>query len=176
MHTVFMFCLFPEPSLAFSHSPGCMFLTDIPDSSSSSQTPSPSDSVNPSITDPSPELIPLCFLVSHNPLLYSLASQRAVAKIRHLETIIGEDPGKHVQSDVKCCLSFTSLNFYFSSETLSCYLCFFHCSKANGVALGLAVLFSPQHWIRLKYPKNCCNNNVCTTTMCILVYVYVIIK
>ncbi|XP_041809898.1 D-glutamate cyclase, mitochondrial [Chelmon rostratus] len=83
-----------KPSLAFSHSPGCMFLTDIPDSSSSSQTPSPSDSVNPSITDPSPELIPLCFLVSHNPLLYSLASQRAVAKIRHLETIIGEDPGE----------------------------------------------------------------------------------
>ncbi|XP_076604540.1 D-glutamate cyclase, mitochondrial isoform X2 [Chaetodon auriga] len=79
-----------KPTLAFSHSPGCMFLTDVPDSSSSSPIPPPSDR---SIMDPSLELIPLCFLVSHNPLLYSLASQRAVAKIRHLERIIGEDPG-----------------------------------------------------------------------------------
>ncbi|XP_070835182.1 D-glutamate cyclase, mitochondrial isoform X2 [Chaetodon trifascialis] len=79
-----------KPTLAFSHSPGCMFLTDIPDSSSSSPIPLPSDR---SIMDPSMELIPLCFLVSHDPLLYSLASQRAVAKIRHLERIIGEDPG-----------------------------------------------------------------------------------
>uniref|UniRef100_A0A3P8S8T9 D-glutamate cyclase n=1 Tax=Amphiprion percula TaxID=161767 RepID=A0A3P8S8T9_AMPPE len=30
----------------------------------------------------------------HNPLLYSLASQAAVAKIRQLETVIGEDPGE----------------------------------------------------------------------------------
>ncbi|XP_076604538.1 D-glutamate cyclase, mitochondrial isoform X1 [Chaetodon auriga] len=80
-----------KPTLAFSHSPGCMFLTDVPDSSSSSPIPPPSDR---SIMDPSLELIPLCFLVSHNPLLYSLASQRAVAKIRHLERIIGEDPGE----------------------------------------------------------------------------------
>uniref|UniRef100_A0A8D0A1I9 D-glutamate cyclase n=1 Tax=Sander lucioperca TaxID=283035 RepID=A0A8D0A1I9_SANLU len=59
-----------KPSLAFSHG-----------------VDSPS-------TDHNLELIPLCFLVSHNPLLYSLASQRAVAKIRQLETIIGEDPGQ----------------------------------------------------------------------------------
>ncbi|XP_037652387.1 D-glutamate cyclase, mitochondrial isoform X2 [Sebastes umbrosus] len=83
-----------KPSLAFSHSPGCMFLTDIPDSSSSSSIPPPSESGHSPSTDPSLELIPLCFLVSHNPLLYSLASQRAVAKIRQLETIIGEDPGQ----------------------------------------------------------------------------------
>lgn len=83
-----------KPSLAFSHSPGCMFLTDIPDSSTSSPTPPPSGGVDPAATDSSPDLIPLCFLVSHNPLLYSLASQRAVAKIRQLETIIGEDPGE----------------------------------------------------------------------------------
>ncbi|XP_068573852.1 D-glutamate cyclase, mitochondrial isoform X2 [Cebidichthys violaceus] len=79
-----------KPSLAFSHSPGCMFLTDIPDSSPSSPTPPPSEGS----TDHNRELIPFCFLVSHNPLLYSLASQRAVAKIRQLETIIGEDPGQ----------------------------------------------------------------------------------
>ncbi|TNN62003.1 UPF0317 protein, mitochondrial [Liparis tanakae] len=84
-----------KPSLAFSHSPGCMFLTDIPDSCSSSPTPPPSESpVGSPSMDHSLELIPFCFLVSHNPLLYSLASQRAVAKIRKLATIIGEDPGQ----------------------------------------------------------------------------------
>ncbi|KAM7404099.1 hypothetical protein PAMA_004498 [Pampus argenteus] len=74
-----------KPSLAFSHSPGCMFLTDLPDSASSS--PITSVELNPDLT-------PLCFLVSHNPLFYSLASKKAVAKIRQLETIIGEDPGE----------------------------------------------------------------------------------
>ncbi|KAF7649258.1 hypothetical protein LDENG_00144280 [Lucifuga dentata] len=80
-----------KPPLAFSHSPGSMFLTDIPDSSPSLMTP-PSDNVAPPTTSPDPDLTPLCFLVSHKPLLYSLASQRAVDKIRLLETIIGEDP------------------------------------------------------------------------------------
>ncbi|XP_054469741.1 D-glutamate cyclase, mitochondrial isoform X2 [Anoplopoma fimbria] len=84
-----------KPSLAFSHSPGCMFLTDIPDSPSSSPTPPPSEgSVGSPSTDHNLDLIPFCFLVSHNPLLYSLASQGAVAKIRQLQTIIGEDPGQ----------------------------------------------------------------------------------
>ncbi|XP_042245235.1 D-glutamate cyclase, mitochondrial [Thunnus maccoyii] len=83
-----------KPSLAFSHSPGCMFLTDLPDSSTSSPITPPPDSVDPLATKLCPELTPLCFLVSHNPLLYSLASQKAVAKIRQLETIIGEDPGQ----------------------------------------------------------------------------------
>ncbi|XP_041827373.1 D-glutamate cyclase, mitochondrial isoform X2 [Melanotaenia boesemani] len=69
-------------SVAFSHSPGCMFLTDIPDSASSITAP------------PQPELTPLCFPVSHNPLLYSLVSKAAVAKIRDLEMIIGDDPGQ----------------------------------------------------------------------------------
>ncbi|XP_032356022.1 D-glutamate cyclase, mitochondrial isoform X2 [Etheostoma spectabile] len=84
----------PEPSLAFSHAPGCMFLTDIPDCSPSSLITPPSEGVDSPSTDHNLELIPLCFLVSHNPLLYSLASQRAVAKIRQLEMIIGEDPGQ----------------------------------------------------------------------------------
>ncbi|XP_029688736.1 D-glutamate cyclase, mitochondrial isoform X2 [Takifugu rubripes] len=75
-----------KPSLAFSHSPGCMFLSDI-------QEPSinpPSESTNLTTS----EFIPRCFLISHNPLLYSLASQRAVNKIRKMEKIIGEDPGQ----------------------------------------------------------------------------------
>lgn len=81
-----------KPPLAFSHSPGCMFLTDIPDSPSSPLTP-PSDGLEPEHSN-HPELTPLCFQVSHNPLLYSLASQAAVEKIRRLETLIGEDPGE----------------------------------------------------------------------------------
>ncbi|XP_058471224.1 D-glutamate cyclase, mitochondrial isoform X3 [Solea solea] len=82
-----------KPSLAFSHSPGCMFLTDVPDSSTSLITPPP-DVLNGPNTELSPELTPLCFLVSHKPLLYSLVSQRAAARIRHLEIIIGEDLGE----------------------------------------------------------------------------------
>ncbi|XP_060938265.1 D-glutamate cyclase, mitochondrial isoform X1 [Limanda limanda] len=82
-----------KPSLAFSHSPGSMFLTDIPDSPTSTITP-PSDSRNTPYIKPNPELIPLCILVSHKPLLYSLASRRAVSRIRELERIIGEDPGQ----------------------------------------------------------------------------------
>ncbi|XP_075993720.1 D-glutamate cyclase, mitochondrial isoform X2 [Genypterus blacodes] len=82
-----------RPPLAFSHSPGCMFLTDIPDSSSLPITP-PSDSVAPPTTPLLPELTPLCFQLSQEPLLYSLASQRAVDRIRRLETIIIEDPGQ----------------------------------------------------------------------------------
>ncbi|CAL8285511.1 unnamed protein product [Lota lota] len=65
-----------KPPLAFSHSPGSMFLTDIPDSPL-----------------PTSQLSPLCFLVSQDPLLYSMASQRAVGNIRQLEKVIGEDPG-----------------------------------------------------------------------------------
>lgn len=75
-----------KPALAFSHSPGCMFLTDIPDSP-------PSETTN-SNTKLAPELEPLCFEVSRSPSLYSLVSQLAVERIRQMENIIGEDPGQ----------------------------------------------------------------------------------
>ncbi|KAM4723804.1 D-glutamate cyclase, mitochondrial isoform 2-T2 [Anableps anableps] len=84
-----------KPPLAFSHAPGCMFLTDVPDSAS---------------TDPEPA--PLCFQVTHNPLLYSLVSTATAAKIRQLERIIGDDPGQRgiaalfVQDELlRCCLA-----------------------------------------------------------------------
>ncbi|XP_034531839.1 D-glutamate cyclase, mitochondrial [Notolabrus celidotus] len=79
-----------KPPLAFSHSPGCMFLTDIPDSSTSTHKPLTCDGVDSS----DPEMTPLSFLMSDHPLWYSLASKRSVEKIRQLETIIGEDPGQ----------------------------------------------------------------------------------
>ncbi|KAE8290377.1 D-glutamate cyclase, mitochondrial [Larimichthys crocea] len=80
--------------LAFSHSPGCMFLTDIPDCSPPPAPPPPSDGARRPSTGPDGELTPLCFLISHNPLWYSLASKSAVTRIRQLEAIIGEDPGQ----------------------------------------------------------------------------------
>lgn len=87
-----------KPPLAFSHSPGCMFLTDIPDSPPSSGL--------------DPELTPLCLQITHNPLLYSLVSKKTVEKIRELERIIGDDPGQRgikelfVQDELlRCCLA-----------------------------------------------------------------------
>uniref|UniRef100_A0AAY4B3K6 D-glutamate cyclase-like C-terminal domain-containing protein n=1 Tax=Denticeps clupeoides TaxID=299321 RepID=A0AAY4B3K6_9TELE len=67
-----------KPELAFTHSPGCMFLTDQPET-----TP---------LADPSE--CPLTFCISQNPLHYSMASRSAVERLRHLEKIIGEDPGQ----------------------------------------------------------------------------------
>ncbi|XP_037341837.2 D-glutamate cyclase, mitochondrial isoform X4 [Pungitius pungitius] len=106
-----------KPHLAFSHSPGCMFLTDIPDSPPSPPHPPSKGSVGSHCTHHDAELIPLCFLISHNPLLFSLASQRAVAKIRQLETIIGEDPGQRgiralfVQDELlRSCLALSHAN------------------------------------------------------------------
>ncbi|XP_077322886.1 D-glutamate cyclase, mitochondrial isoform X2 [Lithobates pipiens] len=83
--------------LAFTHSPGCMFITDIKNEeapeSNSGQTP-------------------LVVQISSDPLQYSLVSQRAADKIRALEKIIGVDPGDRgiknllVQDELlKSCLS-----------------------------------------------------------------------
>ncbi|XP_068195334.1 D-glutamate cyclase, mitochondrial [Antennarius striatus] len=104
-------------SLAFTHSPGCLFLTDIPDSTPTSILSPPTRGLDPLITDLSPELIPLCFQISHNPLLYSLASKKAVTKIRQLESIIGQDPGQRgiralfVQDELlRSCLALSHAN------------------------------------------------------------------
>nr|XP_061798607.1 D-glutamate cyclase, mitochondrial [Nerophis lumbriciformis] len=80
-----------KPSLAFSHSPGCMFLTDVQDPSLISNT---TDWEKSEATSPELEFNPFCFQISQNPLFFSMASQMAVAKIRQLDAIIGEDPGQ----------------------------------------------------------------------------------
>lgn len=77
--------------MALSHSPGCMFLTDVPESSA---VPPAGGQAEEDL-----DLVPLCFQISQCPLLYSLASKRAVATIRELENIIGEDPGTKTKSD-----------------------------------------------------------------------------
>ncbi|XP_026860629.2 D-glutamate cyclase, mitochondrial isoform X1 [Electrophorus electricus] len=68
-------------ALAFTHSPGCMFLTDREEVTAASQT-SESGSC------------PLTFCISQNPLHYSIASKTAVQQVRELEQLIQEDPGQ----------------------------------------------------------------------------------
>ncbi|XP_036448746.1 D-glutamate cyclase, mitochondrial isoform X2 [Colossoma macropomum] len=88
-----------KPALAFTHSPGCMFLTDREEATVSHQA---SES----------EECPLTFCVSQNPLHYSVASKMAVQRVRAIEELIGEDPGQRgiralfVQDELlKACLS-----------------------------------------------------------------------
>ncbi|KAL2099020.1 hypothetical protein ACEWY4_005500 [Coilia grayii] len=88
-----------KPALAFTHSPGCMFVTDQEDTATYSLTVKPSD-------------CPLTFCISQNPLHFSIASKAAVQQIRQLEEIAVEDPGQRgiralfIQDElVKSCLS-----------------------------------------------------------------------
>ncbi|XP_068110688.1 D-glutamate cyclase, mitochondrial [Hyperolius riggenbachi] len=64
--------------LAFTHSPGCMFITDIK---------------NKAAPESSADQTPLVARISSQPLHYSLVSQLVAEKIRMLEKIIGVDPG-----------------------------------------------------------------------------------
>ncbi|XP_073466109.1 D-glutamate cyclase, mitochondrial isoform X1 [Aquarana catesbeiana] len=64
--------------LAFTHSPGCMFITDI----KNEEAPESDSGQTPAVVQ-----------ISSDPLQYSLVSQRAADKIRALEKIIGVDPG-----------------------------------------------------------------------------------
>ncbi|XP_053330998.1 D-glutamate cyclase, mitochondrial [Spea bombifrons] len=64
--------------LAFTHSPGCMFVTDV-------------KSEGAPVTRP--EEVPEVFRISCDPAHFSLVSQRAAQRIRALEGIIGVDPG-----------------------------------------------------------------------------------
>nr|XP_048708666.1 D-glutamate cyclase, mitochondrial isoform X3 [Caretta caretta] len=83
--------------LAFTHSPGCMFVTDLK---------------NEDAAVHNSKEIPKVHCISQNPLHYSIASETAVQKIRELESLIGVDPGdrgvKHLccQDELlKTCLS-----------------------------------------------------------------------
>ncbi|KPP79302.1 hypothetical protein Z043_101125 [Scleropages formosus] len=84
--------------LAFTHSPGCMFLSDQEMFAATSTT--------------DPRQRPLTFSISQKPLRFSLVSEAAVHQIRALEKLIGEDPGERgiqalfVQDELlKSCLS-----------------------------------------------------------------------
>ncbi|NXP02707.1 GLUCM protein, partial [Thinocorus orbignyianus] len=64
--------------LAFTHSPGCMFITDLK---------------NDNVTTRSSREVPQVHRISQDPLHYSIVSAEAAQKIRNLETLIGIDPG-----------------------------------------------------------------------------------
>ncbi|NXC40283.1 GLUCM protein, partial [Penelope pileata] len=83
--------------LAFTHSPGCMFITDLK---------------NDSATVRSSREVPEVHCISQDPLRYSVVSAEAAQKIRTLESLIGTDPGDrgivhlHRQGELlKACLS-----------------------------------------------------------------------
>ncbi|KAI4873315.1 hypothetical protein NFI96_029071 [Prochilodus magdalenae] len=88
-----------KPALAFTHSPGCMFVTDRDEATVSQQASESKE-------------WPLTFCISQNPLHYSVASKTAVKCVRAIEELIGEDPGQRgiralfVQDELlKACLS-----------------------------------------------------------------------
>ncbi|KAM6074791.1 D-glutamate cyclase, mitochondrial isoform 3-T5 [Chlamydotis macqueenii] len=68
----------PGAPLAFTHSPGCMFITDLK---------------NDNIMVRSSREVPQVHCISQDPLHYSIVSAEAAQKIKTLETLIGIDPG-----------------------------------------------------------------------------------
>ncbi|XP_010306291.2 D-glutamate cyclase, mitochondrial isoform X3 [Balearica regulorum gibbericeps] len=83
--------------LAFTHSPGCMFITDLK---------------NDNVAVRSSRETPQVHCISQDPLHYSIVSAEAAQKIKTLETLIGIDPGNrgiihlHRQDELlKACLS-----------------------------------------------------------------------
>uniref|UniRef100_A0A8B9MZM0 D-glutamate cyclase n=1 Tax=Accipiter nisus TaxID=211598 RepID=A0A8B9MZM0_9AVES len=82
--------------LAFTHSPGCMFITDLKND----------------VTVRSSGEVPQVHCISQDPLHYSIVSAEAAQRIKTLETLIGIDPGDrgiihlHCQDELlKACLS-----------------------------------------------------------------------
>lgn len=69
--------------LAFTHSPGCMFITDLK---------------NDNVTVRSSREVPQVHCISQDPLHYSIVSAEAAQRIKTLETLIGIDPGKNKNS------------------------------------------------------------------------------
>ncbi|XP_027529279.1 D-glutamate cyclase, mitochondrial isoform X2 [Neopelma chrysocephalum] len=81
--------------LAFTHSPGCMFITDLKNNNVRSL-----------------RRVPQVHCISQDPLHFSIVSAEAAQKIRTLETLIGIDPGDrgiiHLQRQdelLKACLA-----------------------------------------------------------------------
>ncbi|XP_030339075.1 D-glutamate cyclase, mitochondrial isoform X2 [Strigops habroptila] len=83
--------------LAFTPSPGCMFITDLK---------------NDNVTFRSSKEVPQVHCISQDPLHYSIVSAEAAQKIKTLETLVAVDPGDrgiihlHRQDELlKACLS-----------------------------------------------------------------------
>ncbi|XP_048393723.1 D-glutamate cyclase, mitochondrial isoform X2 [Stegostoma tigrinum] len=90
-------------ALAFTHAPGCMFITDL-----QSEQEVASDYAADAET-------PRVFCISQNPLHYSIVSVTAVEKFKALDSLIQQDPGnrgiKHLLIEnqlLKACLSLSN--------------------------------------------------------------------
>ncbi|XP_078418151.1 D-glutamate cyclase, mitochondrial isoform X2 [Cetorhinus maximus] len=90
----------PESPLAFTHAPGCMFITDLRSEQEVSSNYA-ADTETPCV-----------FCISQNPLHYSVASVTTVKKFEALDTLIQQDPGnrgiEHLLLEnqlLKACLS-----------------------------------------------------------------------
>ncbi|XP_052639682.1 D-glutamate cyclase, mitochondrial [Harpia harpyja] len=73
--------------LAFTHYPGCMFITDLK---------------NDNVTVRSSREVPQVHCISQDPLHYSIVSAEAAQKIKTLETLIGIDPGDRGIIHLRC--------------------------------------------------------------------------
>ncbi|XP_029853166.1 D-glutamate cyclase, mitochondrial isoform X2 [Aquila chrysaetos chrysaetos] len=73
--------------LAFTHSPGCMFITDLK---------------NDNVTVRASREVPQVHCISQDPLHYSIVSAEAAQKIKTLETLIGIDPGDRGIIHLRC--------------------------------------------------------------------------
>ncbi|XP_043552871.1 D-glutamate cyclase, mitochondrial isoform X2 [Chiloscyllium plagiosum] len=92
-----------KSGLAFTHAPGCMFITDL-----QSEQEVASDFA-------ADAEIPHVFCISQNPVHYSVASAAAVEKFKALDSLIQQDPGnrgiKHLLIEkqlLKACLSLSN--------------------------------------------------------------------
>lgn len=83
MHLIEVFPPILGAPLAFTHSPGCMFITDLK---------------NDDVRIRSSGEVPQVHCISQDPLHYSIVSAEAAQKIKTLETLIGIDPGKNKNS------------------------------------------------------------------------------
>lgn len=80
LHVDLLFFNVAEPALAFTHSPGCMFISD-----------QRAETISPLTLEPAQ--CPLSFCISQNPQHYSITSKRAVQQIQAIEELVVEDPG-----------------------------------------------------------------------------------
>ncbi|XP_035679560.1 D-glutamate cyclase, mitochondrial-like [Branchiostoma floridae] len=94
-----------KSSLAFTHSPGCMFVADAMATVPTTTTTDPADT-------------PKVVQVSQEPLLYSVASELAVDQIHRLEKAVQADPGRRGISDL-----------HIPGELLRCVLSLSHASS-----------------------------------------------
>lgn len=91
---------FSESPLAFTHAPGCMFITDL--------------KVEDAAAGDGKD-VPEVYRICQNPLHYSITSAAAVRKIRCLEDMVGVDPGRRILIEKLYCKDLSAAHFLAST-------------------------------------------------------------